>query len=85
MVEVWGKVPQYKGRGRPPTNKKAQAGWQYLQMVKHRENGRVIGVKPKTIYGEERELRQFLGESTSYVERTNLAFMCREVRLVRST
>lgn len=85
MVEVWGKVPQYKGRGRPPTNKKAQAGWQYLQMVKHRENGRVIGVKPKTIYGEERELRQFLGESTSYVERTNLTSRHMNARLVRKT
>ncbi len=85
MVEVWGKVPEYKGRGRPPTNKKAQAGWQYLQMVKHRENGRVIGVKPKTIYGEEREVRQFLGESTSYVERTNLTSRHMNARLGRKT
>jgi hypothetical protein len=22
MVEVWGKVPEYKGRGRPPTKKR---------------------------------------------------------------
>jgi hypothetical protein len=85
MVEVWGKVPEYKGTGRPPTNKKAQAGWQYLQMVKHRENGRVIGEKPKSIYGEEREVRQFLGESTSYVERTNLTSRHMNGRLVRKT
>jgi IS1 family transposase len=85
MVEVWGKVPEYKGRGRPPTKKKAQAGWHYLQMLKHTENGRVIGVKPKTIYGEEREVRQFLGESTSYVERTNLTSRHMNARLVRKT
>ena len=85
MVEVWGKVPEYKGRGRPPTNKKAQAGWQYLQMVKHRENGRVIGVKPKTIHGDEQEIRQLLGESTSYVERSNLTSRHMNARLVRKT
>src|SRR5215208_6298345 len=45
MVEVWGKVPEYKGRGRPPTNKRPGAGWQHLQMVKQRENARVIGVR----------------------------------------
>jgi hypothetical protein len=67
MVEVWGKVPEYKGRGRPPTKKKrAQEGWQYLQMVKQRHNGRVIGViKAKTIYGDEREVLELLGQSTS--------------------
>jgi hypothetical protein len=66
MVEVWGKVPEYKGRGRPPTKKRPQEGWQYLQMVKQRHNGRVIGVKAKTIYGEdEREVLKLLGQSTS--------------------
>jgi hypothetical protein len=70
MVEVWGKVPEYKGRGRPPTKKRPQAGWQHLQMVKQRENGRVMGVKAKTIYGDlEREvLEKLWGGSTSYVE-----------------
>jgi hypothetical protein len=52
MVEVWGKVPEYRGRGRPPTKKQPGADWQYLQMVKQRENGLVIGMKAKTIYGE---------------------------------
>jgi hypothetical protein len=37
MVEVWGQVPEYKGRGRPPTRKWPQAGWQYLKMVKQRK------------------------------------------------
>ncbi|MCA1837563.1 MAG: hypothetical protein LC674_01925, partial [Actinobacteria bacterium] len=49
MVEVWGEVPEYRGRGRPPTKKQPQAGWQYLQMVKRRQKGRVIGMEAKTI------------------------------------
>jgi hypothetical protein len=85
MVEVWGKVPEYRGMGRPPTKNKPQAGWRHLQMVKHRENGRVIGVKPKAIYADERELRRLLGESTSYVERTNLTSRHMNGRLVRKT
>ena len=27
MVEVYGKIPEYQGRGRPPTHKQAQPGW----------------------------------------------------------
>jgi hypothetical protein len=85
MVEVWGKVPEYRGMGRPATKNKPQAGWRHLQMVKQRENGRVIGVKPKAIYADERELRRLLGESTSYVERTNLTSRHMNGRLVRKT
>ncbi len=86
MVEVWGKVPEYKGRGRRPTKKRPQEGWQYLQMVKQRENGRVTGVsKAKAIYGDEQELVDLLGQSTSYVERTNLTSRHMNGRLVRKT
>jgi hypothetical protein len=85
MVEVWGKVPEYKGRGRPPTKKKPQAGWQYLQVVKQREKGRVRGVKAKVVYGDEQEVLQLLGASTSYVERTNLTSRHMNSRLVRKT
>lgn len=85
MIEVWGKVPEYKGRGRPPTKKRPGANWQYLQMVKQRENGRVIGMKAKIIYGDEREVVELLGQSTSYVERTNLTSRHMNGRLVRKT
>jgi hypothetical protein len=85
MVEVWGKVPEYKGKGRPPTKKRPGAHWQYLQIVKQREKGRVIGVKAKTIYGDEREVVELLGESTSYIERTNLTSRHMNGRLVRKT
>jgi hypothetical protein len=86
MVAVWGQVPEYKGRGRPPTKKRPGAGWQYLQVVKRREDGRVTGVKAKTIYGEdEREVLELLGGSSSHVERTNLTSRHMNGRLVRKT
>jgi hypothetical protein len=33
MVEVYGRVPEYQGVGRPPTRKRPQSGWQYVQAV----------------------------------------------------
>jgi len=45
----------------------------------------MIGVKAKTIYGEEREVLALLGQSTSYVERTNLTSRHMNGRLVRKT
>src|SRR5215208_6207830 len=86
MVEVWGKVPEYRGRGRTSTKKRPGADWRYLQMVKQRENGRVMGINAKTIYGDEREvLEKLSGGSTSYVERTNLTSRHMNGRLVRKT
>ena len=51
MVAVYGKVPEYAGIGRPPTLKQPQAGWQYLQVIKQRENGQVIGTRFKVVFG----------------------------------
>lgn len=84
-MEVWGEVPEYRGRGRPPTKKQPQAGWQYLQMVKQRRKGRGVGAEAKTIYGDEQEVRRLLGQSTSYVERTHLTSRHMNGRLVRKT
>lgn len=86
-MEVWGKVPPYRGRGRPPTKKRPQADWQYLQMVKQREQGtgRVRGVRVRTVYGDDGEVRELLGESTSCVERTHLTSRHMNGRLVRKT
>ena len=49
MIEVYGKIPEYEGRGRPPTKKQPQPGWQYIQMVKQRRNGKVIGTELRVI------------------------------------
>lgn len=37
MVEVYGKVPEYSGKGRPPVKKQPQPGWNYVQIVKPAE------------------------------------------------
>jgi len=85
MVEVWGKVPEYSGFGRPPKRKQPQAGWKYLQVVKKRRNGRVVGTHLRVIYGDEAEVLQLLGSSISYVERTHLTSRHFNSRLVRKS
>ncbi|MBI1926637.1 hypothetical protein HYR99_20650 [Candidatus Poribacteria bacterium] len=74
MVAVYGQVPEYSGRGRPPTRKRPQPGWQYLQWVKQRaaKRGRVIGTRLQVIYGDETEGINLLGQSTADGERTHL-------------
>ncbi len=85
MVEVYGIVPEYKGIGRRPTLKRPQTGWQYLQVVKQRENGRVVGVKLRVIFGDKDEVLALLGKSTAYVERTHLTMRLFNSRLARRT
>ena len=85
MIEVYGQVPDYWGRGRPPTKKRPLPGWQYLQMVKQRHNGRVIGTKLRVIYGDEAEVLALLGHSTAYIERTHLTMRHFNGRLGRKT
>ena len=85
MVEVYGLVPEYKGIGRPPTRKHPQPEWQYLQVVKQRENGRVVGIELRVIYGDEDEVLALLGKSTAYIERTHLTMRLFNGRLTRKT
>lgn len=86
MIAVYGLVPEYSGRGRPPTRKKARPGWQYLQMVKQRdEHGKFQGVKLRVIYGKKNEVIQLLGKSTAYVERSNLTSRLFNARQTRKT
>jgi hypothetical protein len=84
MIEVYGLIPEYSGWGRPPTRKKAQPGWQYLQMVKQRdEHGKLQGVKLRVIFGKKADLIKLLGRSTAYIERSHLTsrlFNGRQVR-----
>ena len=86
MIEVYGRVPEYSGRGRPPTHKRAQPGWQYLQMVKQRdEHGHVYGVKLRAIFGKKAKLIKLLGRSTAYVERSHLTSRLFNARQIRKT
>jgi hypothetical protein len=85
MVEVYGVVPEYQGIGRPPTLKRPQPGWQYVQVVKQRENGRVVSVKLRVIFGDEKQVWALLGKSTAYIERTHLTMRLFNGRLTRKT
>ena len=67
LLEVYGQVPPYQGHGRPPTKKRPQPGWQYMQVVKQRENGRVIGTETRVVYGDWQFTPALLGEHTAYV------------------
>jgi hypothetical protein len=85
MVEVYGVVPEYQGVGRPPTRKQPQPGWQYLQVVKQRENGRIVGAKLRVVFGDEQEVLELFGKSTAYIERTHLTMRLFNGRLTRKT
>jgi hypothetical protein len=85
MVEVYGLVPEYQGVGRPPTRKRPLPGWQYLQMVKQRENGRVVGIKLRVVFGDKEKVLALLGKSTAYIERTHLTMRLFNGRLTRKT
>ncbi|NKB66137.1 MAG: transposase [Candidatus Latescibacteria bacterium] len=86
MVYVYGQVPPYSGRGRPPTRKVAQPGWQYLQMVKQRDaHSRVTGIKPRVIFGHEQTVLDLLGAHTAYSERTHLTMRHFNSRLTRKS
>lgn len=86
MVAVYGSVPEYAGRGRPPTRKKPGSNWLYLQMVKQRdEHGRFQGTKLRAIYGAKTQLLALLGASTAYIERSQLTSRLFNGRQVRKT
>jgi len=86
MVEVYGQVPPYSGRGRPPTRKRPQPGWQYLQVVKQRDaHGHVTGTQSRVIFGDEEEVLAHLASHTSYVERTHLTMRHSNSRLTRKS
>jgi hypothetical protein len=85
LVEAYGQVPAYGGRGRPPTQKQPAEDWQYTQMVKQRDaKGRLLGVDIRVIYGDATTL-EHTGTRTVYVERTNLTSRLMNGRLVRKT
>lgn len=85
LVDTWGHVPAYGGRGRPPTQKQPQPDWQYMQVVKERSGSRVMAVHITVVYGDPDEVLDLLGGHTAYVERTNLTSRQMNGRLVRKT
>jgi len=85
MLDTWGKLPDYSGRGRPPTRKQPQPEWKCLQVTKHRSGGRLIGITYRVVYGDPKEVCDLLGLNTAFVERTNLTSRQMNGRMVRKT
>jgi hypothetical protein len=85
MLETWGMLPEYSGRGRPPTRKQPQHGWKCLQVTKHRSGGKLIGITYRVVYGDPKEVTDLMGLNTAYVERTNLTSRQMNGRMVRKT
>jgi len=85
MLETWGKVPEYSGRGNPPKLPQPGKDWKYLQVIKKRKGGKLESVRIKVIYGDQEEVKARLGCHTAYVERTNLTSRTMNGRLVRKT
>ena len=86
ILDVYGVVPEYSGRGRPPSKPKSGKDWLYLQMVKQRNpQGRLQGIKLKVIWGSKSELIKLLGKSTAYIERSNLTARIFNARLNRKS
>jgi hypothetical protein len=85
LLQTWGQVPEYRGVGRPPTLKRPQPGWRYLQVIKSRSEGRLTNVTIKVVYGNLQEVVDSVGAHTAYVERTNLTARQMNGRLVRKT
>lgn len=86
MIEVYGLAPEYGGRGRPPTRKRAGPDWLCLQMGKQRDaHGHFAGTKLKAILGTLEELTQLLGEATACIERSNLTSRLFNGRQTRKT
>ncbi len=57
MLEDYGIVPEYQGRGRPPSRKQPQPGREYLQMAKLLdEHGKLECIHLRAIYGKKAEL-----------------------------
>lgn len=85
MLETWGIVPEYSGRGRPPTHKKPQLDWKCIQVIKERSGGHLIGITYKVVFGDTKEVCCLMGINTAYVERTHLTSRQMNGRLVRKT
>ena len=83
-----------KGRGRPKTKveKIPDEELKLAQVHKHRENGKVVDITKKIVFGDESEIRKILEESpvsnvinTSFVERQNGTVRAKVSRVVRDT
>jgi len=84
LIEVYGEVPKYSGRGRPPSRKQPDWAWKHLRAVKQRdEKGRYIGTDKRVVFGAPDDVLSELGLGTVSIERTHLTMRHFNGRLVR--
>ena len=95
LTEVYGAVEQvpYKGIGRKPLPRQVpDPDLKYAQVVKERENGKVVRITTRIVLGDELEILEILAKSercktisTSFVESRNGAFRKDNKRHTRKT
>lgn len=79
----------YQGVGRPPNPRLVMpADFMYVQVVKHRENDRVVKVDRRVVYGNPERVQSVLEETgttinTAFIERSNLTTRTWNNRFVR--
>ena len=83
-------LPVKRGRGRPRKEPRRVIDPElcYAQVDKHREEGRVVEVRRRIIFGASEVITEILGNqqiNTSYIERDNLTSRQSNGRLVRKT
>jgi len=62
------RYPNTVAWGRPPTVKRPQPKWQYLQVVKTHSGSRLIGITIKVIDGDPETVPDVVGAHTTYGE-----------------
>jgi len=65
MLETWGKVPEYGGRGTPPKLPKPGKDWKCLQVIKKRKGGKLESVRIKVVYGNTEDVKSKIRVSYS--------------------
>jgi IS1 family transposase len=96
LLATYGQLIQPKRKGnrgaQPKPRQVAPDDLLYAQVVKHRENGRVVEVNYPIVFGQEEAIEQRLKQSpvshtinTSFVERDNLTLRQSNRRLTRKT
>lgn len=94
LVNVYGflETPPYKGIGRKPSPRLVPyPNLKYAQVCKKRENGRVVEVVQRIVFGDESEVMKLLAVgpgrtiNTAYVERLNLTIRNSMARFIRKT
>jgi len=86
LIETWGQVPPYPGRGRRRNRRKRPVkGWKFMRVKKFRSGSRLLKVQTRVVYGDPEEVEKLMGRHTAYIERSQLTSRQMNRRLSRKT